>query len=70
MEALLEGHLTMVHRFVSMRIGERQSDVDDVVQETLIAAAQSISSLRAEQESAVKSWLLTIARHKVADHVR
>ena len=70
LEALLELHLTMVHRFVSMRIGERQSDVDDVVQETLIAAAQSISSLRAEQESAVKSWLLTIARHKVADHVR
>jgi RNA polymerase sigma-70 factor (ECF subfamily) len=70
LEALLESHLTMVHRFVSMRIGESHSDVDDVVQETLIAAAQSISSLRAEHESAVKSWLLTIARHKVADHVR
>lgn len=70
LEALLESHLTMVHRFVSMRIGDQHADVDDIVQETLIAAAHSIKSLRAETEPAVKSWLLTIARNKVADHMR
>lgn len=70
LEALLERHLPMVYRFVSMRLGRGHADVDDVVQETLIAAASSIKSLRAEREGAVPAWFLTIARHKVADHMR
>src|SRR6267143_3889318 len=70
LEALLERHLPMVYRFVSMRLGRGHADVDDVVQETLIAAAGSIGSLRAEREGAVPAWFLTIARHKVADHFR
>ena len=60
----------MVYRFVSMRLGRDHADLDDVVQETLIAAAGSIKSLRAEREGAVPAWFLTIARHKVADHIR
>jgi RNA polymerase sigma-70 factor (ECF subfamily) len=70
LEALLERHLPMVYRFVSMRLGRGHADVDDVVQETLIAAAGSIKSLRAERDGAVPAWFLTIARHKVADHMR
>jgi RNA polymerase sigma-70 factor (ECF subfamily) len=70
LDALLELHLPMVYRFVSMRLGANQADQDDVVQETLIAAAGSIGSLRAEREGAVPAWFLTIARHKVADHFR
>jgi RNA polymerase sigma-70 factor (ECF subfamily) len=70
LEALLERHLPMVYRFVSMRLGRGHADVDDVVQETLIAAASSIKSLRAERDGAVPAWFLTIARHKVADHMR
>jgi RNA polymerase sigma-70 factor (ECF subfamily) len=70
LEVLLESHLTMVYKFVSMKIGDRHPDVDDIVQETLIAAANSIRNLRSEDEPAVKSWLLTIARHKIADHFR
>ena len=60
----------MVYRFVSMRLGQGHADVDDVVQETLIAAAGSIKNLRAERDGAVPAWFLTIARHKVADHLR
>ena len=60
----------MVYRFVSMRLGRGHADLDDVVQETLISAARSIGSLRAERDGAVPAWFLTIARHKVADHLR
>lgn len=70
LDALLERHLSMVYRFVSMRLGANRADLDDVVQETLIAAAGSIGSLRAERDGAVPAWFLTIARHKVADHFR
>jgi RNA polymerase sigma-70 factor (ECF subfamily) len=53
-----------------MRLGREHPEVDDVVQETLIAAAGSIKSLRADRDGAVPAWFLTIARHKVADHLR
>jgi len=70
LDALLERHLPMVYRFVSIRVGREHADLDDVVQETLISAARSIGSLRAERDGAVPAWFLTIARHKVADHFR
>jgi len=70
LDALLERHLPMVYRFVTMRLGRDHADVDDVVQETLIAAASSIMSLRAERDGAAPAWFLTIARHKLADHTR
>jgi RNA polymerase sigma-70 factor (ECF subfamily) len=70
LDSLLERHLPMVYRFITMRLGRDYADVDDVVQETLIAAASSIMSLRAERDGAVPAWFLTIARHKVADHLR
>src|SRR3977135_1432533 len=70
LDALLERHLPMVYRFVSMKLGRAHADLDDVVQETLIAAARSIGSVRGERDGAVPAWFLTIARHKVADHFR
>ncbi|MDQ2943369.1 MAG: RNA polymerase sigma factor [Candidatus Dormibacteraeota bacterium] len=70
LELLLERHLPMVYRLVSMKLGRDHADLDDVVQETLIAAARSIKNLRAERDGAVPAWFLTIARHKVADHMR
>lgn len=69
LNALLERHLTTVYRFVSARIGP-DPDVDDIVQETLIGAAGSIRTLRGDSNAAVAGWLLSIARHKLADHLR
>lgn len=63
-------HLPMVFKFVSMKMGRDHADLEDVVQETLVAAAGSIGSLRAEREGSAPKWFLTIARHKVADHYR
>lgn len=70
LEKLLEKHLPMVFRFVTMRLGAQRADVEDVVQETLIAAAGSINRVRAERDGSIPKWLLAIARHKVADHYR
>jgi RNA polymerase sigma-70 factor (ECF subfamily) len=70
LESLLEAHLPMVYKFVSMKMGREHADLEDVVQETLIAAANSIGGLRAERDGSMPKWLLTIARHKVADQYR
>ena len=67
---LLEHHLGTVHKYVSMKIGPQQADVDDVVQDTLIAAAGSIRGLRGASKTEIAAWLLAVARHKIADHLR
>jgi RNA polymerase sigma-70 factor, ECF subfamily len=59
-----------VHRFVSVKVGPENPDVDDIVQETLIGATSSIGGLRGESRAQVAAWLLSIARYKVADHLR
>lgn len=67
---MLELHLTTVHRFVSVKLGPERPEVDDIVQETLIGAASSIGRLRGQSRARVAAWLLSIARHKIADHLR
>ena len=62
--------MSTVHKFVSVKIGPEHADVDDIVQETLIGAAGSIGALRGSSRVHVTGWLLAIARHKVADHLR
>jgi RNA polymerase sigma-70 factor (ECF subfamily) len=70
LNALLELHLNTVHRFVSVKVGPEDSEVDDIVQETLVGASTSIAGLRGESKAQVAAWLLSIARHKMADHLR
>ena len=70
LNALLEHHLETVYRFVSVKMGAGHPALDDIVQETLIGASGSIRSLRGETNAQVAGWLLSIARHKVADHLR
>jgi RNA polymerase sigma-70 factor (ECF subfamily) len=67
---LLESHLRLVYRFVSVKMGSGHPELDDIVQETLIGASTSIRTLRGESNAQVAAWLLSIARHKVADHLR
>jgi RNA polymerase sigma-70 factor (ECF subfamily) len=55
---------------VAFKLGSTNQDVEDVVQETFIGAMGSISRLRGDDEAALMSWLLSIARFKVADHLR
>lgn len=67
---LMERHLAAVYKFVAVKIGSDHPDLDDIVQETLIGASGSIRGLRGETNAQVAGWLLSIARHKVADHLR
>jgi len=60
------------HRAYLMRTARRKlrdaGDVEDVVQETLIAAWQARSAFRGQ--SALRTWLVGILQHKIVDVVR
>lgn len=43
-------------------------EVDDLVQDTYLKMIRAVATFRAE--SSVRTWLLAIARHTCADHVR
>src|ERR1700730_15148271 len=70
LNALLERHLNTVYRYVSVKVGADHPDLDDIVQDTLIGAAGSIRGMRGTTNPQVAGWLLSIARHKVGDHLR
>ena len=53
---------------IGLRLLGDDSELDDLVQETFLAAWQNLPSYRGE--SSVRSWLLGIARHKVEDYYR
>lgn len=59
LERLLEQHQLRVFRF-GLKMCGREEDAQDVLQETLIAAARNIRDFRGA--SSVSSWLYTIAR--------
>jgi RNA polymerase sigma-70 factor (ECF subfamily) len=63
---LVERHAPALARFVAS-IGGR-SDVDEVVQDTFVRAFASIDGFRGE--SALRTWLFTIARRLVLDRRR
>lgn len=70
LNALLERHLNTVYKYVSVKIGPDHPELDDIVQDTLIGAVGSIRGMRGTTNPQVAGWLLSIARHKVADHLR
>ena len=57
----------MARRMVRAALLE-ESAVDDVTQDVLISAAAGISRFRGEAK--VTTWLHTIVRHRVVDHLR
>jgi RNA polymerase sigma-70 factor (ECF subfamily) len=67
MGQFVELHSDAVYRFLHHRLDRREA-VDDLVQEVFLAAWRSLDRFRGESE--VRTWLLGIARHKLADHYR
>ena len=55
-----------VHAYVRHRLAPRTDLVDDLVQDVFLAAWQGLN--RFAGHSALRAWLLGIARHKVEDH--
>jgi RNA polymerase sigma-70 factor (ECF subfamily) len=57
-----------VFAYVCRRVWPRRDLTEDLVQETFLAAWQSLPKYRGD--SCLRSWLLGIARHKVEDFYR
>src|SRR5262249_28995511 len=63
----LEEHGDALYRFARARTGSREA-AEDIVQETFLAALESRHQF--QNRSSVRTWLLSILRHKIADHYR
>ncbi len=65
--ALYQRYVTRVYRYAMGRVGN-EADAQDITSQTFIAAMENIHKFRGN--SKVSTWLLGIARHKVADLFR
>ena len=66
--ALLTALVPMLHAFYRRRVRDAAEDVEDLVQETLIAIHTRRGTYDPERPFAV--WLFAIARYKMIDHFR
>jgi RNA polymerase sigma-70 factor, ECF subfamily len=57
-----------VYPFVRRRLMPRTEQIEDLMQEILLAAWQSLANFRGD--ATLRSWVLGIARHKVEDYYR
>ena len=58
----------VVYRYLRARLFPSPDRLDDLFQETFLAAWKHLPNFRGE--STLQTWLLGIARHKVEDHYR
>jgi len=63
----VDAHADSLFRYALTRLRQR-ADAEDAVQETLLAALQAQRSFRGD--SAERTWLLGILRHKIVDRIR
>jgi RNA polymerase sigma-70 factor (ECF subfamily) len=68
LEVLCERYADSLYAFIAHHADISLADIDDVWQETLMAAVSSLSSYRGD--SGLFTWLCAIARHKLADFER
>src|SRR5258708_5840308 len=66
-EVLIKDIRPELHRYVAHMIGSAV-DAEDVVQETLVRAYDSLALLN--PQSNVRGWLFRVAHNKAADHLR
>jgi len=64
---LVSLHADAIYRFIYHRL-DRPEAVDDLVQDVFLAALTAIATFRVE--SSLRTWILSIARHKIADYYR
>ena len=62
-----DAHGDALYRYARSRVGSREL-AEDLVQEAFLAALQSRG--RFQGGSSVRTWLLSILRHKIVDHYR
>jgi RNA polymerase sigma-70 factor (ECF subfamily) len=65
---IYDQYVTVVHRYVYHRVGDR-TFAEDVTSETFVRALRRIDSLSFQGRD-VGAWLVTIARNIIRDHVK
>jgi RNA polymerase sigma-70 factor (ECF subfamily) len=65
---LVELHADAVYRYVRRRLAPKTEMLDDIVQEVFLAAWRALGAYTGA--APLRSWLLSIARHKVEDYYR
>lgn len=65
---LFDRHFDEIYAYLAFRVAPDLEAAQDLSQEVFTAAVENLGSLR--DENAARSWLLQIARNKVADHFR
>jgi RNA polymerase sigma-70 factor (ECF subfamily) len=63
----LDEHGDALYRYARVRVGRREL-AEDLVQDTFVAALQARG--RYEGGSSVRTWLISILKHKIIDHHR
>lgn len=66
-EALLAEHRPVLFRYALLQLKDNEL-ADDAVQETLLAAWQSSANFQGK--AGLRTWLIGILKHKIADHWR
>ncbi|WP_445366634.1 sigma-70 family RNA polymerase sigma factor [Methylomonas sp. BW4-1] len=66
-EALMAEHRPVLFRYALLQLKDKEL-ADDAVQETLLAAWQSSANF--EGKAGLRTWLIGILKHKIADHWR
>jgi RNA polymerase sigma-70 factor (ECF subfamily) len=67
-ELLLRASAPLLAAFFARRIGQGQADLDDLVQEALIAVY--LRRAHYDRSRPFRAWLFGIARHKMVDYFR
>lgn len=65
--ALYDEHVTYLFRFILPRVAGNRQTAEDILQETFLAV---LRSPRFEGRSNIRTWLTSIARHKITDQYR
>lgn len=67
LSTLYQRHISLVYGYIRRRV-ESQEVAEDITSEVFLACVERIASFRGD--SSFKTWILTIARRRVADHWR
>lgn len=70
LERILERYYPRLHRIVRVRLGARlrtELDSTDILQETLMVAANKIHDFEPRNEASLINWLSKLAEHKITD---
>lgn len=64
---LMNSHLKVIYNYICIHV-KKDEDIEDIVQETMLAVWSNIKSFR--NNSSFRTWIIGIARRKIYDYYR